>query len=155
MYCRGVITHCKIRPKLCGNCAFPKNFHTKKLGEITVFFAVSFKGGSENSSWNEWSRTIVSFLLKWYTQWTDSLSVWPWLLELAWLPAPAKEAKGMSSSDSAASVGSSSGTVFRPASSISSFFFLIRTRTWKISLISAEYKVYFIVNIVILFQFHR
>ena len=28
------------RPKLCGNCAFPQNFHTKKLGEITVFYAV-------------------------------------------------------------------------------------------------------------------
>ena len=28
------------RPKLCGNCAFPKNFHTRKLGEITVFYAV-------------------------------------------------------------------------------------------------------------------
>ena len=26
--------------KLCGNCAFPQNFHTKKLGEITVIFAV-------------------------------------------------------------------------------------------------------------------
>ena len=26
--------------KLCGNCAFPKNFHTRKLGEIKVFFAV-------------------------------------------------------------------------------------------------------------------
>ena len=23
-----------------GNCAFPQNFHTRKLGEITVFFAV-------------------------------------------------------------------------------------------------------------------
>ena len=40
---------------------------------------------------------------------------------IAWLPAPAKEAKGMPSSDSAASVGSSSETVFRTASSISSF----------------------------------
>ena len=29
-----------IRPKLCGNCAFPQNFHTRKLGEITVFFTV-------------------------------------------------------------------------------------------------------------------
>ena len=29
-----------IRPKLCGNCAFPQSFHTRKLGEITVFFAV-------------------------------------------------------------------------------------------------------------------
>ena len=28
------------RPKLCGNCAFAQNFHTRKLGEITVFFAV-------------------------------------------------------------------------------------------------------------------
>ena len=27
-----------IRPKLCGNCAFPQNFHTRKLSEITVFF---------------------------------------------------------------------------------------------------------------------
>ena len=24
----------------CGNCAFPQNFHTRKLGEITVFYAV-------------------------------------------------------------------------------------------------------------------
>ena len=28
------------RPKLCGNCAFPQNFHTRKLGEITVFYDV-------------------------------------------------------------------------------------------------------------------
>ena len=27
-------------PKLCGNYAFPQNFHTRKLGEITAFFAV-------------------------------------------------------------------------------------------------------------------
>ena len=26
--------------KLCGNCAFLQNFHSRKLGEITVFFAV-------------------------------------------------------------------------------------------------------------------
>ena len=24
----------------CGNCAFPQNFHTRKLAEITVFYAV-------------------------------------------------------------------------------------------------------------------
>ena len=29
-----------IRPKLCGNCAFPQKFHTRKLGEIMVFFTV-------------------------------------------------------------------------------------------------------------------
>ena len=28
------------RPKLCGNCAFPQNLHTRKFGETTVFFAV-------------------------------------------------------------------------------------------------------------------
>ena len=28
-------------PKLCGNCAFPQNIHTRKLGGITEFFAVS------------------------------------------------------------------------------------------------------------------
>ena len=27
-------------PKLCGNCAFPQNLHTRKSVEITVFFAV-------------------------------------------------------------------------------------------------------------------
>ena len=26
--------------KLCGNCAFPQNFRTSKLGEIAVFYAV-------------------------------------------------------------------------------------------------------------------
>ena len=30
-----------IRPKLSGNCAFPQNFHTRKSGEITVFFLVT------------------------------------------------------------------------------------------------------------------
>ena len=31
---------CPHRPKLYGNCAFWQNFHTMKLGEITVFYAV-------------------------------------------------------------------------------------------------------------------
>ena len=30
-----------IRPKLCGNCVFPQNFHARKLGDIMVFLAVS------------------------------------------------------------------------------------------------------------------
>ena len=30
-----------IHLKLCRNCAFPQNFHTTKLGEIGVFYAVS------------------------------------------------------------------------------------------------------------------
>ena len=35
-------------PKLCGNCAFPQNFHTRKLGEITVFFSVYEKHAKNN-----------------------------------------------------------------------------------------------------------
>ena len=27
-------------PETMRNCAFPQNFYTRKLGEITVFFAV-------------------------------------------------------------------------------------------------------------------
>ena len=34
------VEFCRIRLKLCGNCAFPQNFNTRKLGEITVFYAV-------------------------------------------------------------------------------------------------------------------
>ena len=29
--------HTLQHPKLCGNCSFPQNLHTRKLGEITVF----------------------------------------------------------------------------------------------------------------------
>ena len=32
-----------IHPKPYGNCAFSQNFHTKNLGEILVFYAVSVK----------------------------------------------------------------------------------------------------------------
>ena len=38
-----------IRPKLCGNCAFPQNFHTRKLGEISVFYAVVGAEAEEKS----------------------------------------------------------------------------------------------------------
>ena len=38
-------------PKLCGNCAFPQNFHTRKLGEITVLYAVPVQiNGLESST---------------------------------------------------------------------------------------------------------
>ena len=30
-----------IRPKLCGNSAFPQNFHNRKLGGITAFYAMA------------------------------------------------------------------------------------------------------------------
>ena len=32
------------RPKLCGNCVFLQKFLTRKLGEITVFYAVNLTG---------------------------------------------------------------------------------------------------------------
>ena len=38
--CRQFTIYMHIRPKLCGNCAFPQNFHTRELGEISVFYAV-------------------------------------------------------------------------------------------------------------------
>ena len=32
--------HCAKYLKFCGNCVFPQNFYTRKLGEITIFYAV-------------------------------------------------------------------------------------------------------------------
>ena len=37
-----------IRPKLCGNCAFPQNFHTRQLGQITVFFHSGYNNRKQN-----------------------------------------------------------------------------------------------------------
>ena len=58
-------------PELCGYCAFPQNFHTRKFGEITVFFAVHIANDSkrEKFSWWVWStrclqKTIDSLLRK-------------------------------------------------------------------------------------------
>ena len=32
----------RVSEFLCGSCAFPQNFHTRKLGEITVVYVVNF-----------------------------------------------------------------------------------------------------------------
>ena len=54
-------------PCFAGNCAFPQNFHTKKLGEITVFFAVwyfqknffiRFINVKENADWQNYFPLI-------------------------------------------------------------------------------------------------
>ena len=37
-YISGIVS--VLRPKLCGSCAFSQNFHTRKLGETSVFYAV-------------------------------------------------------------------------------------------------------------------
>ena len=31
-----------ICPKLCGNCTFLQNFHTRKIDEISEFYAVQY-----------------------------------------------------------------------------------------------------------------
>ena len=35
------------RPKLCGNCAFSQNFHTRKLGKITMVHAVTVQSNKK------------------------------------------------------------------------------------------------------------
>ena len=42
-------------PKLCEHCAFPQNFHTRKLGEITAFYIVFII---------QWVSLITSFIRK-------------------------------------------------------------------------------------------
>ena len=61
-----------IRPKLCGNCDFRQNFHTMKLGKITVFYTVYIYDNvkhlwwrlSKNSLWrlevNSFSKTHIT-----------------------------------------------------------------------------------------------
>ena len=44
-------------PKLCGNCAFPQNFYTRKLGEITAFYAVLI------STWSYFFNPIAKMVL--------------------------------------------------------------------------------------------
>ena len=51
-----------IRPKLCRNCAFPQNFHTRKLGGITEFFAGDCNFPSHNLGRNKEVITIYSYL---------------------------------------------------------------------------------------------
>ena len=49
-------------PRLCGNCAFPQYFHTRKLGEITAFYAVSANIFSLNVE-NFWELWLTFFFL--------------------------------------------------------------------------------------------
>ena len=44
-------------PKLCGNCTFPQNFRTRKLGEITVFYAVQMLTAGKS----EWIDSIETY----------------------------------------------------------------------------------------------
>ena len=55
--------HSYGRPKLCRNCAFPQNFHTRKLSEIRVFLVVKpFKFDLvELTDWSITSRNRIQF----------------------------------------------------------------------------------------------
>lgn len=56
---------------LCGNSAFPRNFHTRKLAEITVFYAVTGSGLKIHKTifffWRSRSKIYVINLQKFLT----------------------------------------------------------------------------------------
>ena len=67
-----------IRPKLCGNCNFPQNFHNRKLGESTGFFALS---ASDFGCYYHFQKSEVhsqnSFRhLRWIVLWLHNASSW-------------------------------------------------------------------------------
>ena len=39
-FCGNIVSAEFRRSKLCANCSFPRSFHTRKLGEVSVFYAV-------------------------------------------------------------------------------------------------------------------
>ena len=47
------------RLKLCENCVFPRNFHSRNLGEISVFYGVSLKSFLFYK--NEWPENLIVF----------------------------------------------------------------------------------------------
>ena len=74
-----------IRPKLCGNCAFPQNSHSRKLGGIMVFFTVvqnvwslgsrkSFITNKKNwdSTKNCWTSGSESLYKRRLSDWTEA-----------------------------------------------------------------------------------
>ena len=82
------------RSKLCGNCTLPQNFHTRKLGEITVFYVVRelhkfrlFRKGPGNMGIvssprfvNDFSRKM--FLMLYFINWPNLIVWMPLLLEI-------------------------------------------------------------------------
>ena len=64
-----------ISPKLCRSCSFPQNFHTSKLREITVFFAV-FHYSSYLSLFLK-LFLFVSFTSEWYISGTVFFQITP------------------------------------------------------------------------------
>ena len=54
---------CAIRPKLCGNCILPQSCHTRKLSEITVFFALWVKTFSTLVFRNKKCQSLMTLFL--------------------------------------------------------------------------------------------
>ena len=47
------------RRKLWGNCAFPQNFQTRKLGKIMAFYAVFIGADPEKNRLQTYTQTII------------------------------------------------------------------------------------------------
>ena len=66
-----------ICPKLCGNCAFLQNFRTRKLGEITVFYAMKLEqrlySSRTLSPFLLHKRNKISFWTPWHQNWYQIL----------------------------------------------------------------------------------
>ena len=67
-------------PKLYGNCAFPQNSHTRKLGKITVFYAVL--GFAVLIFW-ECLGGLMLYSMKAISWWSSDASVCGWQLRCA------------------------------------------------------------------------
>lgn len=81
MKCSVFAAECKVTAefraiyqKLCENFAFPKRFHTKKLGEITVYHAVNDSVFTKKL-WNTTNKLMLQNLL-WYIITAKSVRVY-------------------------------------------------------------------------------
>ena len=61
------------RPKLCGNCVFPQNFHTRKLGKITVFLQWNL----QSSYWRDYFCSYVWY--NYFTSYTTQHVAYTWI----------------------------------------------------------------------------
>ena len=73
--------------KICGNCAFPQNFHKRKLGEIMVFYAVLNKYSRRplfrmllisNIRYSEQNFKSLEFLVIWNISLFRTFFLPPW-----------------------------------------------------------------------------
>ena len=70
------------RPKLCGNSAFPQNFHTSKLGEITVFYSEYAASGIQMYHRPNENNSLLSIMK--YTAWNFEMDLFKVLTKRFW-----------------------------------------------------------------------